>query len=266
MCISSAPSVMSGTKLYAGEAMFDDVYVHVLAYQNKARSLTSRPNAMILPFPTTVSMGPANVIDTRAAPDFLDRYAEAIQPRTRGMIPKGVRMLSYGAQVFQVGSYTVVLADDPLAIPDALEQVPVRQRPDPNDELYESFSVLYPGQPVAVCCWSGDIKPEPLLWWYEPSRPDQFFMPALDAHDGQPPRRHSVVVDHALIFGSTLTPLGNRAYFDQPLSSEMAALLPTQVQGTFYHQDMPNGDFVLPKRKFQEQRMDVIRWVPENLQ
>ena len=269
MCISVAPSAMSGTKLYAGEAELNGKYVHVLAYGNTARSLTPRPNAMILPFPTLEAMGPENIIDTRPFPKFLDAYAAAVQPRMRS---KGLTLSARGmdgmksVRVFESGSYTVILAANPADIPAALERVPPSRRPDTNEAIFEAFQILYPGQPVALCCWSGEIKPEPLLWWYEPKDKNTFFLPALDAHDGMPPRAQRVEVDHTLIFGSTINPIGTRADIAGPPPGRMLDLLPPLVQGAVFLQTMPNGDFYLPVKKLQEQRMGVQRIAPAALE
>src|SRR5271154_7122843 len=82
MCMSSSPSVMSNTTIYAGEATHNDEQVHVLAYQNNAASLTNKPNAMILPFPAAKQMGQENVIDTRPFKSFLKDITNASRHRS----------------------------------------------------------------------------------------------------------------------------------------------------------------------------------------
>jgi len=62
--VGQVEAFLSGTKLYVGEATYNDKYVHVLAYQNNAESKEGIPNAMIIPFPTTQSMGPENILNT----------------------------------------------------------------------------------------------------------------------------------------------------------------------------------------------------------
>ncbi len=253
MCITLRAAELSNTKLYAGEARRGDTYVHVIAYQNKAA--TEGPNAMILPLPAAVMPGPENVVDTRRFKRFLDDMHDA----TRITVPGSRSTLGApDAQVFDIGSYTVVLAASPSAVPEALARVPANKRPAVNALVLGAFEELYPGWPLAVCCWDGSFEAEPLLWWYEPRIPDQLFAPALDAHDGQPPRTDARVrVDHHVAFGSTLRPTGNAVYGygpdesgdndDAPLPPLIAAtgLLPPRVCGTRVTGTMPNGDFWL---------------------
>lgn len=269
MCITFRAAELSNTKLYAGEAQRGDTYVHVIAYQNKAA--TKGANAMILPLPAAVMPGPENVVDTRGFSHFLDdmHRATEIRPKSRGR-----SAATFGeAQVFDVGSYTVVLAASPLAVPAALASVPANKRPEVNDRVLGAFDTLYPGWPLAVCCWDGEFEAEPLLWWYEPRMPDQLFAPALDAHDGEPPRTGArVQVDHLVAFGSTLHPTGNAVHYkddvyfrdvrpapswlapyesatrDEPPPPRPVAstgLLPPRVRGTRCTGRRPNGDFWL---------------------
>lgn len=271
MCITFEAAELSNTKLYAGEAQRGDRYVHVIAYQNKAA--TKGPNAMILPLPAAVMPGPENVIDTRGLARFLEdihRATEIVAPPTKNA-SRSLGALEE-AQVFDVGSYTVVLAASPLAIPEALASVSPDKRPPVNPGVLRAFEELYPGWPLAVCCWNGTFETEPLLWWYEPKMPDQLFAPALDAHDGQAPRTGANVrVDHHVAFGSTLRPVGKEVRYrddvyipdgrsapswlapyesasrevppPRPVAS--TGLLPPRVRGTRLKGKMPNGDFWL---------------------
>lgn len=271
MCITFREAELSNTKLYAGEARRGDTYVHVIAYQNKVA--TKGPNAMILPLPAAVMPGPENVVDTRGFKRFLDDIHRATERRTKDRSVLLDLGPSPRAQVFDVGSYTVVLAASPLAVPQALANVPANKRPAVNTLVLGAFEELYPGWPLAVCCWDGSFEAEPLLWWYEPRNPDQLFAPALDAHDGQPPRTDAEVrVDHHVAFGSTLRPGGDEVHYqddvnirnarpapswlaphesasqdDSPPPRPVAAtgLLPPRVRGTRLTGSMPNGDFWL---------------------
>jgi hypothetical protein len=248
MCITFGAAELSNTKLYAGEARRGDRYVHVVAYQNKVA--TEGPNAMVLPLPAAVMPGPENVVDTRGFQRFLDDIHDATGEVCRGM--EAELTASLEAQVFDVGSYTVVLAASPLAVPGALAGVPANKRPAVNDRVLGAFDDLYPGWPLAVCCWDGSFEAEPLLWWYEPRMPDQLFAPSLDAHDGQPPRADAMVqVDHHVAFGSTLRPMGMVVHYrddqhvrhQRPVAS--TRLLPPRVRGTRLEGAMPNSDFWL---------------------
>ena len=186
MCVSMNESEMSKTIVYAAPAMLGGKVVHVLGYQNQARS--EGPNAMVLPFPTAAKMGPNNMVDMTECPGLLTDLRAITTPMARG----GARSFSGSrglVQVFALGSYHVVLAEDARDIAGALKRVPGEKRPTAKPGFFDAYYDLYPGQPVAVCCWAGNVAPEPLLWWFEPTDPDTLFFPGVDAHDGEPPRR-----------------------------------------------------------------------------
>lgn len=240
MCITLSVAEMSNTRLYAGEARIGDKYVHVIAYQNNAT--TKGPNAMILPIPAAVMPGPENVIDTRGFASFLDDIHQATKIKDAPLSFGG----GYEAEVFDVGSYTVVLAERYEAVAQAIAGVPSKRRPAVNPAVLRAFDELYPGWPLAVCCWDGAINAEPLLWWYEPKSPEWLFAPALDAHDGGPPNLDAhVFVDHFVAFGSTLDPVGEEVRYAGTIPAIARELLPTRVFGTRIDHTMPNGDFWL---------------------
>lgn len=230
--------MLSNTRIYAGEAKRGGKYVHVIAYQNNAT--TDGPNAMILPIPAAVLPTAENVIDTRGFATFLTDIHEATRLRSR----HEDRSVEAGALVFDVGSYTVVLAERAGDIAEAISSVPEDRRPAVNPSVLRAFDELYPGWPLAVCCWDGTITPEPLLLWYEPKTPGWLFAPALDAHDGEPPDPDAqVVVDHHVAFGSTLDPFGVDVHYAAPIPETARELLPSRVCGTGLTRTMPNGDF-----------------------
>ena len=224
--------------------------VHVLAYQNKAES--EGPNAMILPFPTKKEMTEDNVIDTRLFKNFLEDISDASKVRTRGFRSDSTRLLSANggmrrsvAAVFNVGSYTVVLAEHVDQIPEALTRVSRNRRPTVSDEFLEGYGEFYPDMPIAVCCWEGRIKSEPLMWWYEPKNKSEFFIPTMDAHDGRAPQLHQEVkTDHIISVGTSTHRGGNSVYYrdDRQIPDAVRSLLPPTVQGTKLPTWMENGD------------------------
>jgi hypothetical protein len=247
MCISLHESEMASTQLYVGEAQHQGKTVHVLAYENSASS--DGPNAMVLPFPTKVPMGPDNVIDTSKFKWFLKDISNATKMQSRGMTRKS-RSVSFGldddllgaAQVFDVGSYTVVLADNVEQIPSALRKVASHRRPTVTMGFLEGFAELYPEQPIALCCWSGAIEAEPLMWWYEPSDSSTFFIPTMDAHNGQAPKLSAMVkTDHIISVGG-VAHAGVGVHYSGVIPREVAHLIPTHVYGTKLPGLVKNGD------------------------
>lgn len=254
----------SGTRLYAGEAQRDGTYVHVLAYENEAESLHPGPNAMIFPLPAK-SLGPENVIDTRNFKTFVQDIEKATKRpsdrRSFGLM-KGAAAagLADSFQMFDVGSYTVVISKSIVGLAVAFSKLPENKRPEINREVLASIRDLYPDQPIVAACWSGSIKPEPLLFWYEPINPSVLFAPALDSHDGRPPQPKYVQVDHRVAFGSTIAPKGPREvrYKEgDAIPADVRSILPTHAVGIRCTGLMKNGDFFFDVKGFKNLSTDV---------
>jgi hypothetical protein len=263
MCMSFKESKMSKTLVYAGEGERQGKTVHVLAYQNTATS--HGPNAMILPFPTDTSMSQENVLDTRAFPSFLKNISNASKIQTRGMkglTLGGIRTLGI-AEVFDVGSYTVVLAENVDQIPDALKRVPQNKRPTVNVPFLMGFGALYPDSPIALCCWDGAIESEPLLWWFEPRAKNALFLPTMDAHDGKAPRLGvKVSTDHIVSIGLESGPItANVVRYEDTLTKEARGLLPTHVWGGRLPDRMFNGDVYAHIPSIKSAGSNYPKWV-----
>ncbi len=254
MCCTLEPSHVSKTILSCIETRHPDHgrVIHVAGYQNKASSDQPGPNAMLLPFPSRVLMGPENVLDTRLAKSILKDYAEAIQPRRRGLMRGGPRLksLSYDddVQVFESGSYHIVLARNAAAIPAALNFVRWDKRPRVKQDIFDRYAEFYPAASwqLALCCWNGSVDAEPMMWHYEPNDLETLFFPALDAHDGRPPVLSSTVgVDHTLVVGSTLRELdyANSVEFTDNLPSNLKPFVAKAVIGEQYDKRLQNGDW-----------------------
>lgn len=240
MCCTLQPAKLSKTIVYAGHAIKDERRVAVLAYQNRAHSLGA--NAMVLPIPTDGELGPQNIIDTRVGGHFLEHMDEMARQRMRSLSMKSASpMIGSSFQVFDSGSYTVIIAPKPSMIPLALMAVPTNKRPIISDEFLYGYSEIYPNCPIAVCCWEGQLKSEPLLWWYEP-RDERLFLPTMDAHDGRAPQRGNVSVDHTLLWDN---PAGEfRIEFDgnRSVPSQIQELMPKRVSVLRPNGQLPNGD------------------------
>lgn len=252
MCITVGAAELEKTILLAHSVEQEGCTLNVLGYQNVAKNRDRGPNAMVLPFPAARPMSQENCIDLTGHADLFKRYAELVRPVQRGRALTKGGFLNH-VEVFDSGSYTVVLASDAKDIPSALERVREGRRPRPHPELFHAYDLWYPGWPVALCCWEGHIEAEPLLWWYEPlpEYREQHFLPGLDGHDGRvpDPARKSVPVDHVIVVGSETTgslgPTATRVRDSVPES--IRPFLPDHVYGGALHRQMKNGDWSLPK-------------------
>jgi hypothetical protein len=273
MCVTAARALLTGTALYAAEAITEEgTRLHVLGYQNTVASLVGEKgllskggsgNAMLLPFPAEPgSMTSANVLDTEECPNILQDMKRAVEPPPRGL-GKTVSVAA-PVEVFSTGIYTVVLARDARAIPGALPQVPAAKRPPLNADLFDAYARWYPEWTVALCCFNNRqaALATPLLWWYRPMDPRQLFAPALDCHSGHvPDLRARVKVDHVLAFSSPeLRERGRCVPYQDPIPPAVAPYLHLRVIGAGFHQTMPNGDFVcqvadVRQGKFAPQRV-----------
>lgn len=265
MCCALHPAEFRHTFVYAAETLRNDRVVHVLGYANRAynqnkpgvvrRLLGAAPgNAMLLHFPAR-AMSEKNIVDTTDSVHWLSQMQAAVWPppkRDDGRSALGAPLETAAraaAQVFDSGVYTVVLAHDARAIPDALARVPIEKRPTRNDAIFDWYAATFPKWPIALCCFASDVhEPPPLLWWYEPLNERELFAPAVDAHNGRPPRIGADVdVDHHVFFGSHRFADGAGArvpYDDAPIANDVRALLSPRVIGTRAHGKMKNGDFI----------------------
>lgn len=292
-CCSLFPARFSGTVVYAGEAEKDGVLVHVLGYQNTVDNRNSSGgggNAMLLPIPAKAgTMSASNILDTRKCKHILEDMKDFVLNKHAS------RRISLGALtksnampeplVFDHDIYTIVLAQDAKAIPGALSRVPEEKRPALNNEIFKAYSKWYPGYTFALCCFNtkDEAKAFPMLWWYEPSEPDQLFCPALDAHDGKPPRLGvQVDVDHVVVAGSHKIepPRAERAaetdemkefalndvsvvkYTDQAMPTDVRKLLPRCIVGGLETGMRKNGDFVFATKDVRSGVLKVIRKDP----
>jgi hypothetical protein len=241
MCCTADLSTLSDTIIYAGHQTREDQRVQVLAYQNKAKS--TGPNAMILPIPTDVSMGPDNLVDTREGGAFLGILAEALAPQYRRLSDDslvGAASMNFGAQVVEVGSYTIVLAERLSQVREALERVPENKRPEFSSEFLVGYGKLYPDHRFVICCWEGELKAEPVMLWFVP-RDERLFIPTMDAHDGGAPKPGWVSTDHAIIVGVEQhgTAIKN---IRLDTTDTIMALLAPQAQRHDVAWHSPNGD------------------------
>jgi hypothetical protein len=288
MCMSVSPGIpvrFSNTVLYAAEIIDPNgELVHVLGYQNKVQNgvgprswigrLFSRQltgNAMILAFPAIPkSMTDENILVTRQYPHILQDMAKALTPKPRSLGRSlGVNSFCQGippvVQIFESGIYTVVLAQDPKAIPEALHQVPEAKRPSLNPELFDAYARWYPDWTIALCCFNTREEKlgDPLLWWYKPMNPDVLFLPGLDGHTGDLPDLNATVdIDHTIAVGSHQMKRGIPIYYQDELSNTIQPYLLDQLIGTQLLSRMPNGDFYCEVNDVRKGAFNLIRKAP----
>lgn len=267
-CTIDAQTRLSDTTIYSAEVLREGRPVHVIGYQNTIETWSRGPGAMILPIPSDGPVGPENVVDATEFKGVLKGYAEAIEhlkPRMRSMdrFTKGgdsfaMNSLSRGI-TFNSGSYTVALANTAEGLASALVAVPDNRRPQIPEPILTSLAQLYPGWPIAVCCYDGNEvkgKVEPIFWWFEPKEEfkDTLFAPAIDAHDGNPPnidRKHQVPRDHTLIFGSYRSEkhrhvAETQLYISRVPEQDRWMFTPSVAGTIMQNRPTRNGDFVLP--------------------
>ncbi len=274
----------SDTTLYAAEVRSpeDGRTVHVLGYENSVApprdtgwvgrgdaaelwaSVVSRPrpshrpNAMVLPFPARPrSMTAANVLDTRDIPSVLVSYSARIHARrpppeeTDTFEDALSAPLAPAVQVFDSGSYTVVLAADAHDVPAAVDRVPPERRPKLNPALFDAYARWYPGWTIALCCFDAAqaMRAEPLLWWYEPLDGRVLFLPALDSHDGRvPDLALDVRADHTVVVGSHGfdDEHPHKGWYPDDVDAAHAArpYLVRNIVGRYFDDLRPNGDYI----------------------
>jgi hypothetical protein len=187
------------------------------------------------------------------------------EPGTMGVGTRSGHATQRDVQVFNRGSYTVVLSTDAKKIPQALDQVPENKRPSINAEIFEAYDKWYPGWSFALCCFAKDLPdPEPLVWWYKPQDPARLFFPAVDAHTGHAPEMNTLVgVDHDIVVSSDRMFTGLANSWFSPVrtmpalfASSAAAFQPRFVMAKHFGHAMLQGDFIF---RTSDVRMGILR-------
>ncbi len=313
-CCSLAPADFTDTYGWAGEFEKNGKLMHILLYENKPTNLIAGPNAMILPIPALPnSLTSANMLEgtdfTGVAGELykcsdwhffgdIDQALTSFGIFVRSIpqiiafffnLSKNLDNLSSAAasagagpesvQVFNKGSYTVVLANSASDIPAALSRVPVDRRPELNSEIFTAYDNWYHGYTFALCCFNKSITPEPLVWVYEPIDPDHIFFPALDAHTGRAPVLDTTVkVDHKLVISSHHVPWYSFAgpilssykkIVSYPLNlkpDSVRAYMPVRAMARRFTGHLLQGDFIFSTEDVRAGIMRPERRNPESVQ
>lgn len=211
MCCTVEKAELSNTKILSLPL---DNGNHFIAYGNSVRNESGKPNAMILPIPGRTK--PEWFHNTEKYKAFLDDIIrEATLSKWLGLHSRSAKGLtlteslgdSFGHyEKFQLGMYTVGLADSFDGIAAFLESLPDSERPEVGKELQEFFKSHYPNWSFAICCFNTNkpIDAQPIAFEYTPLDPSLIYFPTMDAHDGGAPRLDDDVhVDHTFIYEHT---------------------------------------------------------------
>jgi len=203
MCITVNHADLSKTKILSLPLENGN---HFIAYSNKVKNLSGKPNAMILPIPGETN--PSWFHNTESYKGFMDEITKKcnyiedyLGERSRGFLS-----LSKGFERFELGMYTVGLAREFSGIREFLDQLPEEKRPEISEELKNFFEEKYAGWSFAICCFASDkaIDAQPIAFEYRPFGENLLYFPTMDGHDGKAPIIDSVVkTDHTLIYEHT---------------------------------------------------------------
>ncbi|TGN76629.1 hypothetical protein E5083_15720 [Streptomyces bauhiniae] len=270
MCISTGAADFSGTIVYCGRREHPEHgLIHVLGYQNTAVNLAEGPNAMVLHLPVAGRLTERHFLSAGRSADVLRRMVDAVE--TAAVRDEGIAWMGAEAeavQVFEHDVYTVLLADDPTALPAVLGRVPAHRRPRLDPELLRFYAEHFPHHTFAVCCFdNADARrAKPLLLWYPPLDPDRLTAPALDCHTGGAPDPDAdVLVDHWVLFSSDQAPDGWGVPVEYPadMRHRLRAFLPGAVVGRKYGDGpaLPNGDFSIGHQDLLDGGLDRVERV-----
>ena len=245
MCITLEPAKLSKTKILSFRK---DDGNHILAYANKVKNTSGKPNAMILPVPGTLSSG--MFYNTKDYNNFLDDIEKAITPRTRGLsMTKGI---SIGVEDFTLGMYRILISKNIYSIKEVLDSMGDDERPELSEDMYNFFATNYDSWSFVICCFQGDkeISAQPIMFEYVPFDPNILYFPGVDAHNGNAPvLGENVDVDHTLMTVDLYAYRSNYKVdniFSQ--KEKLPVFLLNHYAGIQLDDTLPNGDWYLDIR------------------
>jgi len=208
MCITVNYAALSSTKILSIPL---DNGNHFISYSNKAKNLSGKPNAMILPIPGETDQSLFH--DTTNYKNFMEDIIKVCGlDKYYGILAKSLRYKSRSVEdelsfdQFELGMYTVGLAKDFGGVRDFLNSLPENKRPVVSEELKKFFEEKYIGWSFAVCCFDSDktVDSQPIAFEYKPHEKHLVYFPTMDGHDGGAPNHdESVKTDHTFIYEHT---------------------------------------------------------------
>lgn len=251
MCITVNPASLTKTKILS---LALDSGNHFIAYSNKVKNLSGKPNAMILPIPGETKQ--EFFYDTTKYKGFMDEIVQkcdfvkdylGMQSRSKGI--RSLDQLSHDS--FVIGMYKVGLAKNFEGIQDFINSLAENERPEISTELQEFFKEKYAGWSFAICVFDTDktIDAQPIAFKYAPFDDKFLYFPTMDGHDGKAPSIDSMVdVDHTFIYEHTgsMDGIGTLHKKFVTISSEVPAFLQDRKYRMISLRDrQKNGDTLL---------------------
>jgi len=231
-----------------------------------------RGNCLIIPLLGTWES--IRLLNTTDVPKMLDDVAQALEIPVGPVAASPLAGGSYGGGgdsfVFlQFSIYDIVIAQNPVMLPQVLQQINPLKRPKVNEEVFETLASWYQC-PVAVCCFndaeSGTAKP--LGFAFEPLHPEHIVVYTLDAHDGKAPDPSALVeIDHTIFVGSYLADPENCAkihYRDAIPDHLRPYVLDYAIGATIRDQQLENGDIVFSTGDVRAGNFSGLRSLPPN--
>lgn len=250
MCCFSRPADPTLTRLYGGAIDHPEHgRVHVVGYGNKVVQRSKGPNCMLIHIPSAEPMTKDNFLPPENTKMALDRFHSRLFPprmtATYHSLLIGSTLRGSGVQYFELGEYDVLLAKSPTDIPSRLGEVPEAKRPEVSESLLSWYEEHFPDWHVALFCFDSKEVNEPGVWyWYHPME-EVIRLPALDSHDGSPPRLNIMVdVQHELY--TSWPGMVGGVDVTHPFiytSPKTATFLPKRITGLKIIDRMTNGDF-----------------------
>ena len=250
MCITLQPAKLNNTKILALRIAQDRYF---LAYSNKVKNLSGKPNAMILPIPGKTK--PEWFYNTAGYSSFLTEIVKATTVQYRSMslgrVSKGVSF-----EQFECGMYNVGLAVGFDGADAFINSLPKDKQPEVPQELRDFFKAKYAKDwSFAVCVFDSDktTDAQPIAFEFEPAEfeawpKEALFFPTMDSHDGKAPTADPVDTDHVFLFED------KNSTHDK---ITLQARVPDFLQNRRWQQKTstgmkPNGDTYIPSVRYGE--------------
>lgn len=201
MCITVNHADLSKTKILSLPLENGN---HFIAYSNKVKNLSGKPNAMILPIPGETK--PEWFHNTESYKGFLDEITKKCDYEQDYLGIRFRGLNSKGFECFELGQYTIGLAKNFQGVREFLNQLSEDKQPEISEELKKFFEEKYAGWSFAVCVFDSDktIDAQPIAFEYKPFSSKNIYFPTVDGHNGGAPNLDEMVhVDHTFIYEHT---------------------------------------------------------------